>query len=103
MARAGAETIGFVCAWIDHDDDPLLREDARQHAYISDIFVAESWRRNGVARALLQAVEDSMRDRGCERMRIRAKATNVVALTCYQAAGFNAYEVVFSKSIAATT
>lgn len=101
MARAADRTVGFVCAWIDHDDDPLVCEDARQHAYISDIFVIENRRRTGVARSLLQAVEQAMQRRGCRRVRICSKATHVEALACYETAGFRPYGIVLSKPIEA--
>jgi GNAT superfamily N-acetyltransferase len=44
-----------------------LRDNARHHAYVSDIFVTDNWRRKGVARALLQAIENKMHERGCRR------------------------------------
>ncbi len=44
MARAGGQAIGFVCAWKEVDDDVLLRDEMRPHAFISDLFVAEDWR-----------------------------------------------------------
>jgi ribosomal protein S18 acetylase RimI-like enzyme len=99
MARAGEQTIGFLCAWIDEDHDILVREDARQHAYVSDIFVIEGWRRRGVAQALLRAAEDRMRERGCRRIRICSKAANITALKCYQTVGYQPYEIIFSKAI----
>jgi len=99
LAKTDTDTVGFVCAWIDEDDDLLLSEDARTHAYISDIFVSEDWRRQGVATLLLQAVETEMRQRGCQRIRICTKAANLSALTCYKANGYSAYEIVLSKRL----
>ena len=52
MARADSGAVGFACAWIAQDDDPLIRDDARTHAYVSDIFVDQSWRRQGIASLL---------------------------------------------------
>jgi ribosomal protein S18 acetylase RimI-like enzyme len=97
MARAGRDTVGFICAWPDRDDDMLLRDDARDHGYVSDLFVLNSWRRRGVARQLPTAVESEMRRRGCRRIRIVAKAGNIAAMRCYDAAGFRGYEIVLSK------
>jgi hypothetical protein len=51
MARAKAVTVGFGCAWIEEDDDPRLRDDARTYAYISDLFIEGARRRQGVAAA----------------------------------------------------
>lgn len=99
VARAAEEPVGFTCAWIEHDDDPLLREDARSHAYVSDIFVVEAWRRRGVGRQLLDAIETDMRRRGCRRFRIGSKAGNLAGLSFYEAAGYQQYEITFTKSI----
>jgi ribosomal protein S18 acetylase RimI-like enzyme len=99
IAKIDNNAIGFACAWIDEDNDPLLRDDARRHAYVSDIFVADAWRRQGVARLLLQALETAMRQRGCERIRICTKATNLAALSCYEATGYRPYEIILSKPL----
>jgi ribosomal protein S18 acetylase RimI-like enzyme len=99
MARRGAETVGFAAAWIETDPDPCLEEAERRHAYVSDIYVVEAARRQGVGHRLLAALEAEMRKRGCRRIRLCAKATNAVALACYEAAGYRPYEVILSKPI----
>ncbi len=97
LARADAEAVGFICGWPDHEDDALLTEAARPHGYISDLFVTASWRRRGVARALLEAAERALRGRGCRRLMICSKAGNLAALRTYEAMGFRAYEVILTK------
>jgi len=97
LAKSGMETVGFVCAWIEHDEDLTLREEARTYGFISDVFVAAPWRRKGVATRLLAAIEEAMRKRGCHRFRIHVKAGNDAAARCYEAAGYGAYEVIFLK------
>ena len=99
MARAEAATVGFGCAWIQNDDDMLLRDDARTHAYVSDIFVEDAWRRRGIALQILGALETEMRSRGCRRIRICSKTTNHVALECYNKAGYRPYETTFTKDL----
>lgn len=99
LAREREGAVGFVCAWIDADDDPLLRDDARAHAYVSDLYVRDEWRRNGVGRMLLHAIEAAMRERGCRRIRICSKAGNLAALQCYAALGYEPYEVILSKTV----
>ncbi len=100
LVKFGERSIGFSCAWVDEDDDMLLREDVRCHAYISDIFVEVGWRRKGVGRMLLKAIETHMGQRGCRRARVCSKAANLAALKFYEAAGYRPYEVTFSKPIA---
>jgi ribosomal protein S18 acetylase RimI-like enzyme len=100
VAKADGHPVGFACAWIDEDDDPLVREEARRHAYVSDIFVDPGWRRRGLGRMLLDTIEDDMRRRGCQRIRICSKAANREAVSFYQRAGYDPYEITFSKQLA---
>ena len=99
MARAETEIVGFGCAWIEEDEDVLLRDDARIYGYVSDIFVEGAWRRRGIALRLLEVLELEMRARGCSRMRICSKAANHLALECYRRAGYQPYEIVLTKRL----
>jgi Acetyltransferase (GNAT) family len=53
LAKDKGEPLGFVCAWIATDPDPLVQDEAREHAYVSDIFVTDARRREGVCSARL--------------------------------------------------
>lgn len=97
LAKNGTERVGFVSAWPDTDNDPCFKEEFRKHAYISDIYIIKAWRGRGLARKLLGAIESAMRDRGCLRVRICAKATNISAVNLYKSSGYNPYEIIFSK------
>jgi ribosomal protein S18 acetylase RimI-like enzyme len=99
MARADASAVGFACAWIEQDDDPLIRDDARVHAYVSDIFVDQNWRRRGIAALLMNELEAKMQSRGCSRMRVCSKAANQLAVACYTARGYRPYKIVFAKRL----
>jgi ribosomal protein S18 acetylase RimI-like enzyme len=99
MAKAGGRSIGFACTWKEVDDDALLREEMRAHAFISDIFVVEDWRRRGVAAGLLAAIEAAMLERGSTQIRVCAKAANSLAIDCYNRAGYQPYEIIFSKPL----
>src|SRR5262245_43845623 len=99
IARAEVGAIGFACAWVQEDDDPLVCDGARIHAYISDIFVDRDWRRQGVASLLLDAIETAMRERGCSRIRVCSKAANQLAIACYETRGYRPYEIIFSKQL----
>ena len=99
MARQDGKTVGFACAWIAIDEDPLIRDDTRRHAYVSDIYVDEHVRKGGIATSLLTAIERTMRDRGCSRIRICSKAANEAAMKCYESAGYQPYEVDFVKAL----
>ena len=99
LAKNDGDTMGFICAWIEEDDDPLLKDEFRLHAYISDMYVSQEWRRRGVARSLFNAIETIARERGCRQIRVCAKATNREATTFYGSVGCRPYEVVFSRRL----
>ncbi len=99
LGRDGHQAVGFVCGWPDRDDDPLLSPGAQAHGYVSDLFMLETWRRRGVARLLLEAIEAALRQRGCRRLQIHSKAGNQSALAAYSAVGFRPYEVILTKEL----
>jgi ribosomal protein S18 acetylase RimI-like enzyme len=99
LAKEGAESVGFACAWMDEDDDPLLAAAHRPHALISDLYVRPEWRRRGIGRALLDEIEQIMRRRGVRKLCITAKAANIEAVRSYEAAQFRAYEIDFWKEL----
>jgi len=99
VAWEGSEPVALICGWIAEDDDMLLRDEARSHAYVSDLFVAGSHRRRGLAGQMLKEFEKEMRLRGCRRIRICTKATNTSATQCYEANGFMPYEILLSKPL----
>lgn len=97
FAQAPDHALGFICAWKESDDDPLLEPEARDHAYISDLFVIESCRGLGVAHQLIVAAEASMRIKGCRSVRVCAKASNSEALRFYALQGYGPYEIIYLK------
>jgi ribosomal protein S18 acetylase RimI-like enzyme len=99
LAKAGADSVGFACAWMDEDDDPLLAADHRPHALVSDLYVRPEWRRRGIGRALLDEIEQIMRRRGARKLCITAKAANIAAVRSYEAAQFRPYEIDFWKEL----
>jgi hypothetical protein len=69
MARADTGAVGFACAWIEQDDDPLIRDDARIHAYVSSLSI-----KIGAGRASLHRFWMSLKRR-CGRGDARASAS----------------------------
>jgi GNAT superfamily N-acetyltransferase len=59
---------------------------------IDDLFVRPSWRRHGVARALLSALVGEARDRGCRSLDVEVGEHNVAALALYRQFGLVPYE-----------
>jgi ribosomal protein S18 acetylase RimI-like enzyme len=99
MAHKAKSIIGFISGWIGRDDDPLLQEKYSDHAYVSDIFVSEAHRGQGVAQELLKTLEEEMAKRGCKRIRVCSKASNAHAVGLYRNSDYQPYEIIFSKTI----
>ncbi len=56
---------------------------------ISDLFIREDWRRQGIARALMQEAEAFFRAQGCSAVTVANLVTNEGAAATYEAAGYH--------------
>jgi len=63
---------------------------AAEDAELEDLFVEERARGGGLARALVEAVVDLARQRGCRRIQLDANEDNAAALALYRSFGFDA-------------
>jgi ribosomal protein S18 acetylase RimI-like enzyme len=85
-----AESDGYLVATITVEwaaDDPQLA-DGRIAAHVSNLVVHPTYRRRGIARGLLQAVERAAAARSCRVMTIGVDAGNTYARSIYERAGY---------------
>jgi ribosomal protein S18 acetylase RimI-like enzyme len=61
---------------------------ARPLVNIHDLHVANDYRRRGVARSLLEAIETEARSRGCCKLTLEVQENNRAALALYESWGF---------------
>ena len=59
-----------------------------EFSMVRDLFVDPGWRRRGVARALLDAVQTAARERGALRLTLQTEEDNAGALRLYERFGF---------------
>ncbi len=107
------DTANDKTAWIARSEDGaaigFAEADIRSYApdcegpapYLEGIWVAETWRRKGLAATLLSAVEDWARAKGHDEMGSDALLDNAVSHDWHGAQGFEEVEriVVFRKDI----
>ena len=77
----------------DIDDGP------REYGYITDLFVSEICRGQGIGKALLEHVELQLLKKNINELKIGVLASNKVARSLYQAAGFKAFAITLEKKI----
>ena len=70
---------------------------AAEDCLLEDLFVREDARNSGVGRALVQAVIDLARERGCRRVELDVNEANAPALKVYESFGFSAQDDRYGK------
>ncbi len=84
-----AEIDGVVRAYVYAGLEPLSWKELRGPAgFIHDIVVADSARRSGVARQLLEAARQWLAERGAPRVMLWTAAQNHAAISLFGQAGF---------------
>jgi GNAT superfamily N-acetyltransferase len=83
VADDGAKVLGFACAHVI----PLFHEDASL-CRLTIMGVAETCRRRGVGRLLMNAIEEFARQNSCRRVEITSSDHRVAAHSFYRALGY---------------
>lgn len=99
LAEASGVPVGFIVYWVDVDTGPLLAPKWRRQGYVSDLYVEPTWRRRGVAAALMDHAETYFARLGLRRVMIHALGANRPALDLYRKRGFETYFVGLSKPL----
>ena len=91
---AVAEQEGVICGFavlhhINKPENPYMAE--RDYLDIDEFGVDEGYRRQGVARAMIEFVREYAREKGFHRVELNMWEFNRDALAFYEAAGFSTY------------
>jgi ribosomal protein S18 acetylase RimI-like enzyme len=81
VARSGGTVVGFVSGV------ETTHPDKGTEMFLYELSVAAAHRNQGVGRALVQALAELARDRGCYGMWVGTEPDNDAALATYRAAG----------------
>jgi len=98
VAVLGGAVVGFVY-FVIRDDDPYIHESVRRYGHVSELFVLESARGKGIARALMDEAEAMAREGGAKRMTIGVLIGNDAALHAYTRFGFKPYHTRLTKTL----
>ena len=96
VAEDGGEIVGYVWAALE----PLSWKELRGPAgFIHDIAVMEESRRSGVAKKLMEAAVDWLRERGAPRVVLWTAAPNEAAQALFRRLGFRETMVEMTKEL----
>jgi GNAT superfamily N-acetyltransferase len=101
LALRDGKPVGIIAFRITRAGVAAETEDSNVAGYVSDLFVTDSERGNGLAGRLLNEAERYFRDAGLLRMRIGSLAANAPAVRAYRKFGFEDYELILEKPLAA--
>lgn len=90
--------VGFICFWVEDNSCMNETEDSNKCGYISDVFVVEEYRGNGFAKRMFDEVQSRLMKKPLiKRLRICSLAANMLAVSAYEGAGFQPYEILYEK------
>ena len=98
LAEIGTQSVGFIEAEvITRGENPFTTP--IRVMYVHQLAVAADFRRMGVARALMAAVEEAGRSLGAPEVRLEHRSFNESAHRFYEALGYRTYSVKMRKSV----
>jgi ribosomal protein S18 acetylase RimI-like enzyme len=98
VAERDDTVVGFVCIWLEHDSETLISTMV-DYAYVSDLVVLPTYRRQGIGAALLSRAEEYARECGITTLKIGVLVRNTPAHAVYRRVGFRDYEVILIKAL----
>ena len=96
VAEQDATVVGYVYAGIEPMSWKELRDEA---GFIHDIAVDERARRSGVARRLVDAAVEWMREKGAVRLMLWTAEQNVAAQRLFEALGFRRTMIEMTREL----
>lgn len=79
-----------IIAFVDIDARPPRRQEDPPRPYLSDLAVDPRWRRNGIARSLIQNCERLAQQMGTNEIFIRVEQNNTPAISMYEGLNYEA-------------
>ena len=98
VAERAARVVGHLFLTFEMDA-AYVREPLRPYAYVSELYVREEMRGQGIGRALLLEAERQARARGIGRLMIGVLAGNARAEALYRRMGFAPHAIEMAKRL----
>lgn len=98
VAEVDGYIVGYSCVWIERRPNELISK-LEEYAFVSDVVVLQQYRRRRIGGALLAATEQFALQRGVRTLLLNVLAKNANARGMYEAMKYNAYEVIYRKTM----
>jgi GNAT superfamily N-acetyltransferase len=95
---SGGEPIGWAACFVD-ENEIYVEPEVRRYGYVSELYVVEEARGQGIGRALIAKCETHFRTLCLQVMLIGVLAKNTNARRSYLAAGFRPYSEMLQKTL----
>jgi ribosomal protein S18 acetylase RimI-like enzyme len=100
VARTEGRVAGFIAFWLENEDNVILKESARKHGYISDVWVASDLRDRGLFKNLLTQVKEQLAQfPDVSRSTLKVAAHNTQAIAAYTREGFKPLVIEMSMPL----
>lgn len=96
VAAADAEVVGMVAACLQEErHNPMLQD--RHYCYVNTIVVKESYRRQGIGKSLILALEAWSKEQGAREIRFTVWQFNTGARIFYEELGYGVRSVTMAR------
>lgn len=96
VAAADAEVVGMVAACLQKErHNPMLQD--RRYCYVDTIAVKESYRRQGIGKSLMLALEAWSKEQGAREIRFTVWQFNTGARVFYEELGYGVRSVTMAR------
>lgn len=99
IAETAGDPVGFLIFGIDEEFGQFVLPENQRFGRISDLWVDETARGRGIARALIAEAERRLTTMGIARVEIGAVFANRRAIALYEAIGYQPSSLILAKSL----
>jgi ribosomal protein S18 acetylase RimI-like enzyme len=96
VAEQGGKVVGFIMGVVEKHPDDLL---SAPYVTVQYLYVSEKFRRAGIAKTLIQAVENWAADKGLYTLELKVWNNNESAKDLFQSLGYLFLELRMAKRI----
>lgn len=102
FAEIDGKIVGFVLGIVERNEKDtlyILTHKSGAHGWIGEVFVLPEFRKQGIARKLIDRITSDFKSKGCVNVRLYVMADNKLAISAYENLGFLTRDCEMSKDI----